>query len=373
MCRASLTAVENLFCFAGYEILMSPADRATNVTADAASILSQASKILCSHYLSYVRRVMKAKRFVLDWLIRKRNQLGDSPALKPAIHPNHYWSEHTVAVFAPASARDSLDYFHWRANQYPGYLELVPVTGLDDLDVVDFGCGPGHDLVGIGHYSRPKSLMGFDVSELALGLARKRLDLHDFGKAVETRLITNQKLNIADESVDYIHTSGVLHHVPDLPGTLEELHRVLRHNGRIRVMVYNMGSLWWNLYVPYVLQLKRRKIPLEVPLREAFRMSTDGLTCPISEAYTLDSFRAIASKSGFRTSYVGTSISLTELEVWKHYSKGALRESRLAVEHREFLSEVRCAKDGTLSRNGEIPGINLVLELIKEPAMDGPL
>lgn len=263
-----------------------------------------------------------------------------------------------------------MDYFHWRVNQYPGYLELAPVAGLDNLDVVDFGCGPGHDLVGIGHYSRPKSLMGFDVSELALGLARKRLDLHDFGKTVKTRLISNQKLDIADESSDYIHASGVLHHVPDLPATLEELHRVLRHNGRIRVMVYNRESLWWNLYVPYVLQLKRLEIPVDLPLREAFRMSTDGLTCPISEAYTLDSFRAIASKSGFTTSYVGTSISLTELEVWKHYSQGALRYSRLAVEHREFLRQVRCAKDGTLSRNAEIPGINLVLELTKAPSSD---
>jgi len=372
VCRASLTAVENLFCFAGYEVLMWPADWATNFTADGTCILNQASKSVYCHYLSYVRSVIRAKRFVLDWLLRKRNQLGDSRKLGPETNSTQYWSEHTVAVFAPASARESLDYFHWRVNQYPGYLELAPVAGLDNLDVVDFGCGPGHDLVGIGHYSRPKSLMGFDVSELALGLARKRLDLNDFGKTVETRLISNQKLDIADESVDYIHSSGVLHHVPDLPRTLEELHRVLRHNGRIRVMVYNRESLWWNLYVPHVLQLKRREIPLELPIREAFRMSTDGLTCPISEAYTLDSFRAIASKSGFRTSYVGASISLTELEVFKHYSRAALRNSRLAVEHREFLRQVRCAKDGTLSRNGEIPGINLVLELIKEPARDGP-
>lgn len=334
--------------------------------------MNLASKSVHCRGSSYLCGVIKIKRLALDWLIRKRNQTRDSGTLEPAINPTHYWSEHTVGVFAPATARESLDYFHWRVNQYPGYLELAPVTGLDNLDVVDFGCGPGHDLVGIGYYSRPKSLMGFDVSELALGLARKRLDLHDFGKTVETRLITNQKLDIADESVDYIHTSGVLHHVPDLPETLRELHRVLRHNGRIRVMVYNKQSVWWNLYVPYVLQLKRREIPIELPVREAFRMSTDGLTCPVSEAYTLDSFRAIASKSGFRTSYVGASISITELEVHKHYSRAALRNSRLAVEHREFLRQVRCAKDGTLSRNGEIPGINLVLELIKEPARDGP-
>jgi SAM-dependent methyltransferase len=198
-----------------------------------------------------------------------------------------------------------------------------------------------------------------------------RLDLHDFGKAVETRPIRNQTLDIADESVDYIHTSGVLHHVPDLPATLEELHRVLRHNGRIRVMVYNEESLWQNLYVPYVLQLKRREIPIELSIREAFRISTDGLTCPVSEAYTVDSFQEIASRSGFRTVRVGSSISLTELEAWKNYARGALRHPGLAVEHREFLGQVRCAKDGTLSRNGEIPGINLVLELTKVPARDG--
>jgi SAM-dependent methyltransferase len=120
----------------------------------------------------YFGWVINAKRLVFDWLIRKRNQRRDSGALEPATNSTQYWSHHTVEVFTPASARESLDYFHWRVNQYPGYLELAPVAGLDNMDVVDFGCGPGHDLVGIGHYSRPKSLVGFDVSELALGLAR---------------------------------------------------------------------------------------------------------------------------------------------------------------------------------------------------------
>lgn len=308
---------------------------------------------------------MKLKRWVLDRLIQKRNRSRNAGLLTPASNSGSYWRDYTVTVIKSASAQESLDYFHWRANQYPGYLELMQVAGLDNLDVVDFGCGPGHDLVGIGHYSTPNSLMGFDVSERALSIARERLDLHDFGKAVETRLIRNQKLDIADECVDYIHTSGVLHHVPDLPGTLRELHRVLRRKGRIRVMVYNSESVWWHLYVPYVLQLKRGEVPVELPLREAFRMSTDGLTCPISKAFTIDSFASIALEAGFETTYVGSSISLTEQETWKHYAKQAERNSRLAPEHKEFLAEVRRAKDGTLTRKGEVPGINLVLELTK--------
>ncbi len=48
----------------------------------------------------------------------------------------------------------------------------------DNEVILDYGCGPGNDLVGYGVYSNAKKLIGIDVSEKALELARRRLLLH---------------------------------------------------------------------------------------------------------------------------------------------------------------------------------------------------
>ena len=54
----------------------------------------------------------------------------------------------------------------------------MPVDEADDLVVVDYGCGPGNDLVGFSEFSKTKKLIGVDVSKTALKVAETRLKLH---------------------------------------------------------------------------------------------------------------------------------------------------------------------------------------------------
>ena len=173
--------------------------------------------------------------------------------------PAEYWSHQTVAVLDVATPDESLAYFHWRNDQYRGYIDLMPVAGHDGEVVLDYGCGPGHDLVGIGHYSSPARLMGCDVSPKALWMARKRLDLHDTTVDLVQIGETDDRLPFDDGSIDYIHSSGVLHHVPDPVAVLREFGRILKPDGYSRVMVYNYDSVWLHLYVAYQMQLVERK------------------------------------------------------------------------------------------------------------------
>jgi len=84
-----------------------------------------------------------------------------------------YWTAHNVTGHLRfRSAQQSLEYFHWRNSQYPGYIDLMPVAGFDGQHVLDFGCGPGHDLVGFGSYSKPARLVGADVSSTSLSESR---------------------------------------------------------------------------------------------------------------------------------------------------------------------------------------------------------
>lgn len=285
------------------------------------------------------------------------------PALANAVA--EYWTDHNVTLHKQfASRAESLDYFHWRCDQYPGYLSLMPVAGQDGADVLDYGCGPGHDLVGFVEYSKPRRLVGIDVSTSSLKEAKQRLALHGGDR---TELVLAQpnatRFDFPDGAFDYIHSSGVLHHVPDLAGTLAEMRRMLRPDGRMRVMVYNYNSLWLHLYVAYVLRLQDCKIPVELPIRQAFSRSTDGPDCPIANCYTPDEFGEIAAAAGFRWRLVGAACSLYEMQMASEHRLKACMDQRLERVHREFLLALTFDERGTPLYRGVPAGVDLVLEL----------
>ena len=64
-----------------------------------------------------------------------------------------YWTIHMVNSGDFENAEDSLNHFLWRNQQYPGYIQLMPVNSADNLVVLDYGCGPGNDLVGFSLFS----------------------------------------------------------------------------------------------------------------------------------------------------------------------------------------------------------------------------
>ena len=201
-----------------------------------------------------------------------------------------YWSTYTVAEREFTSKDQSKRHYEWRSSQYVDYLALMPVHTVSDKVVLDYGCGPGNDIIGILEKSRPSRLIGADVSEKALEKAKARASLH--GHEVELFKISEREtqLPLPDKSVDYIHSSGVLHHVSNLETTLAELHRVLKDDGEMRVMVYNQNSIWFHLNTAY---LERRKLPnfgAEITNEEIFKRTTDGKECPISRAYVPNHF-----------------------------------------------------------------------------------
>lgn len=289
--------------------------------------------------------------------------MNPSPSLSRAVAD--YWTSHNVTLHKTfASREESLEYFHWRCDQYPGYLALMPVAGFDGQAVLDYGCGPGHDLVGFKEYSRPARLVGVDVSSSSLAEARQRLDLHG-GADVELHCQPPEavRLPFADASFDYIHSSGVLHHVPDLPATLRELRRVLKPQGRIRVMVYNYDSLWLHLYVAYVMRLRDLTLSAELPIREAFTRSTDGPECPIANCYTPEEFGREAAAAGLACRRIGVACSLWERIQERQARLEACTSLALPREHREFLVGLTYDAHGVPLHDGVPAGIDLVLEL----------
>ena len=254
---------------------------------------------------------------------------------------SEYWSVHNVTSSRRfSSASDSLAYFEWRNDQYFNYIDLMPVDRQDGKMVLDYGCGPGNDLVGFLHFSRPSKLVGCDVSERSLEEARLRIRLHEGGDEVQLVKLeeADENLPFDDYCFDYIHCSGVLHHTPDPERILREFKRVLRPDGRIRVMVYNYDSVWLHLYVAYQ-QVVLRSRYSQLSIREAFSKFTDGEACPISKVYRPSEFEDMARRSDLSCRLIGSSVSQHEMSLLPLRYE-AMQNPALREESRKFLMQL---------------------------------
>jgi SAM-dependent methyltransferase len=276
-----------------------------------------------------------------------------------------YWTAHNVTLherFPDATA--SLEYLSWRNDQYPGYAALMPVSGQDGKVVLDYGCGPGNDLVGFAVYSRPARLIGMDLSPSSLAQAEERLRLHGFPAEIVQLQEGESTLPLADASVDYIHSSGVLHHIPDPLAVLREFHRVLKPGGEARIMVYHRDSVWWHLRAAYLLGVLEPRFA-GLPLPEVFKRSTDGERCPVSRAYTASGFCSLAEQAGFAARFLGAAVSLTELDDLRQRRWEAISSRALAAEHRRFLTELQLDAQGVPRHGGTVAGIDACFSLTK--------
>lgn len=277
-------------------------------------------------------------------LARLRGREGGVPAVadtpRPPLRSQEYWSQYNVTEHRTfASREESLRWFHWRTEQYYDYLRYMPVSGQDGKVVLDYGCGPGHDLVGFSERSKPARLVGIDVSKPSLEEAAKRLALH----AAEAELLhvdeDAPRLPLPDASVDHVHSSGVLHHVPDPVRVLRELRRVLRPDGRMRLMIYNRDCIWFHLFSAYTVRFTQNvRAPAggRLTVEDAFRRSTDTADCPISHAWTPADVAMLAAQAGFRARHLGNAVSVREVAILPERFD-AILDPELEDEHRRFL------------------------------------
>lgn len=272
-----------------------------------------------------------------------------------------YWTRRNVTQHKRfASAEESLAYFAWRGDQYFGYLERMPVTGQDGKVVLDYGCGPGHDLVGFGVYSRPQKLIACDVSSSSLDEARERVALH--GIACDFHLLPESGgIPLADASVDYVHCSGVLHHTVDPLAILREFRRVLRPGGSARIMVYNYQSLWMHYYVAFQKMVHEQKYR-GLGIRDAFARTTDGESCPIALVYRPEEFVTLAGEAGLTARFTGAAVSAFEASLAAQRF-GAIMDLRLREESRRFLAAITLDARGLPMIDGTYAGVDACFEL----------
>jgi 2-polyprenyl-3-methyl-5-hydroxy-6-metoxy-1,4-benzoquinol methylase len=147
-----------------------------------------------------------------------------------------FWQEHVLA--GPyASIEESRASLHARLNAYPKLLELMPIEHPFQT-VLDFGCGPGHDVLLMLTLGRVQRVYYADISRRALEITTHRLELHGLrDRGIPLELEEGETPILP--RVDQIHCAGVLHHTANPGAILRAFRKALRPEGVASVMVYD--------------------------------------------------------------------------------------------------------------------------------------
>ena len=266
------------------------------------------------------------------------------------------------------NTHESKRHIAWRFKAYPLFGRFMQLYGdYRDKVILDYGCGPGSDLVGFSLYSNPRKVVGIDVSMTALEMAARRLELHGVDASRVELVNTSESLctiPLPSDSVDLVHSCGVLQHASKPATILKEFLRVLKPGGHGNIMVYNRDSVWMHLYVAYVLQILEGRFS-EMSVNDAFSRSTDGAECPIARCYSHGEFSSICEAAGFVVKYVGGYFALLELDLLRRHGNSAMKDLRLSEEHREFIRTLSYDEEGYPLYEGKHAGVGGVYRLCK--------
>jgi ubiquinone/menaquinone biosynthesis C-methylase UbiE len=133
------------------------------------------------------------------------------------------------------------------------------------LRVLEIGCGCGSEAERFAragaHYT------AVDLTNAAVSITRRRFQLAN----LEGRFVQGdaETLPFADGSFDLVYSHGVLHHTPDTPQTIREVHRVLSPGGRAVVMLYYRDSFNYHVNLGMVRRLRAHLLRTELGIRLA--------------------------------------------------------------------------------------------------------
>jgi ubiquinone/menaquinone biosynthesis C-methylase UbiE len=106
---------------------------------------------------------------------------------------------------------------------------LEEVTLTENSLVLDVGCGTGNNTILLSSSINVR-IVGLDIS---FGMLQKAYE-----KKSEIPLVQAPADDIpfTTDSFDFVYMTEVLHHLPDIPETLKEIHRVLRTSGSLCIV-----------------------------------------------------------------------------------------------------------------------------------------
>lgn len=169
-------------------------------------------------------------------------------------------------------------------------------------DVLEIGIGLGTDLKQFARHGA--RCHGVDITERHISLTRLNFELS--GYPVDVREADATHLPFDDNSIDSIHSFGVLHHIPDVDKVLAEVARVLKPGGVFQSAVYHKYALATaTLFVRAALKGTLFRIGWDGVLA-TIEAGADGKTIkPYVRLYSAEEWRKKVESHGLTTRKIG--------------------------------------------------------------------
>jgi ubiquinone/menaquinone biosynthesis C-methylase UbiE len=239
---------------------------------------------------------------------------------KQAVHD--FWNDASCGETLYLAGRDRAGYEMQALRRYelePFILDFAKFKESCNRKVLEIGVGLGADhqcFVSAG-----AELHGIDLTERAIEHTHHRLSC--FG--LTSRLAVGDAENLAfdEESFDIVYSWGVLHHSPDTPRAVQEVHRVLKRGGVARIMIYHTWSLiGLMLWLRYALLRMR-------PFTSLKTLYARYLESPGTKAYSVSEARQLfAAFSDVRIKTVLTHGDLLSSDAGQRHQGMALNLAR---------------------------------------------
>jgi len=205
-----------------------------------------------------------------------------------------FWNEHPLCSYEIEEEPGTLEFFE-KHNSIRDEIEkyakdFCEFQNSGKLKLLDVGCGTGWVVCEYARHGA--SVTGVDLTETATIISRKRLKLYGLNAAIIEADAEN--LPFEAESFDMVTSMGCLHHTPNTQKAIDEIHRVLKRNGRFIISLYYKNMLLRNGVFPLFIRLMKllkvgmhgiKELKGNISLQE-FINYYDGKDNPLGKVYS---------------------------------------------------------------------------------------
>ncbi len=164
-----------------------------------------------------------------------------------------YWQDKQPSLWYSKKSHGTKEYYDdVEQKRYNIFYPYIPKIAEFDKHkgekVLEIGVGMGTDLK---QYIRSGTICyGIDLTEGSIEETKKHLDV--YGLNANLQVMDAKNLEFDGNTFDLVYSFGTLHHTPNTQKAIDEVHRVLKPDGKAIIMIYSKS---WQHYLRRVLRI----------------------------------------------------------------------------------------------------------------------
>ncbi len=175
---------------------------------------------------------------------------------------------------------DEMAYTNQALKRYelePYIIQFADFDSSSEKKILEIGVGLGADHQKFAEAGA--DLYGIDLTERAIQNTKVRLAIFN----LHSKLATGdaEQLMFENDSFDVVYSWGVIHHSPNTPQAVKQIHRILKKGGEARIMIYHKQS-----FVGYMLWVRYALFTLK-PFTSLSKIYDQYLESPGTKAYSI--------------------------------------------------------------------------------------